>query len=122
MSIYGPIKQVYMGAAPAIQQQDIDLTPYAKKSKVIPKTGGTMSGDINMDGNTITNLKYPTDRGDAATTGYVSSYATHLNKIKVNWTGGTMTGDLDMGSNKITNVGNPVNETDVVNKQYAILR
>lgn len=36
----------------------------------LPLTGGTMAGDINMDGNSITGLPSPTDTSDASTKAY----------------------------------------------------
>lgn len=37
----------------------------------LPLTGGTMSGDINMNSNTLTNVKAPVNDGDVATKSYV---------------------------------------------------
>lgn len=34
-------------------------------NKALPKTGGRMTGDINMDGHTVTNIPNPTTDGDA---------------------------------------------------------
>jgi hypothetical protein len=55
---------------------------------------------------------------DAATAGYVSNYATHLNNVKVNWTGGSMTGDLSMGGHKLTGLPIAVAPSDAVSKEY----
>ena len=41
----------------------------------VSKSGDTMSGDLNMDGNTVTGLADPTDSTDAATKNYVDSHA-----------------------------------------------
>ena len=37
----------------------------------LPLSGGTMTGDIDLGGNTLRNLKVPADAADAATKGYV---------------------------------------------------
>ena len=46
-------------------------TPSASDVGALPKTGGTMSGAINMDGKKITNLATPTSDADASTKKYV---------------------------------------------------
>lgn len=78
------------------------------------RTGDTMSGTLNMDGNKIINIPDPIDDGDAVNKSYVDI---NDNK-KVNKSGDTMTGSLNMGNNSITNVANPVNNGDAVNKLY----
>ena len=76
------------------------------------------AGELDMGGNKIINLKDPVERTDAATSGWVDTFTSHLNNSKVNWSGGTMTGDLSMGGHTLTNVGNPKSDGDAVNKQY----
>lgn len=44
-------------------------------SNALLKTGGTMSGDIDMGGNAITNLAGPVNAGDAANKAYVDNVA-----------------------------------------------
>ena len=84
-----------------------------------------METQLNMNHNSITNLKDPTFGGEAATKKYVdvifstivsstaSSYAT-----KLNLSGGKMTGSIDMNQNKIINLPKPTEENDAVNMDY----
>jgi hypothetical protein len=76
------------------------------------------AGELDMGGNKIINVKTPIQVDDAATAGYVSSFVSSLNNIKVNWSGGTMTGDLSMGTHKLTNLAVPEDMGDAVNLQY----
>ena len=84
-----------------------------------------MQTQLNMNHNSITNLKDPEFGGEAATKTYVdailstivsstaASYAT-----KLDLAGGTMTGDLDMGTKKIRNLGAPISSTDAVSADF----
>ena len=99
----------------------IDTTQFVKK------VGDTMTGVLNMNGNTIKNIKLD-DKDDTSTV--------PLSEIKKNFTtvigeltridntflkkDGTisMTGNLDMNIHKIENLNAPSNLTDAANKQY----
>ena len=84
-----------------------------------------METQLNMNHNSITNLKDPQFGGEAATKTYVdlifstivsstaASYAT-----KLNLSGGKMTGSIDMSQNKIINLPKPTEENDAVNMDY----
>ena len=84
-----------------------------------------METQLNMNHNSITNLKDPQFGGEAATKTYVdvifstivsstaASYAT-----KFNLSGGKMTGSIDMSQNKIINLPRPTEENDAVNIDY----
>jgi hypothetical protein len=115
MSIFGPQRRK---KATSIGAGEIDLTPYAKKIEVLSKSGGRMTGRINMGSKKLVEVGYPTERNDAATMGYVSELTQYLNNHKLSKDGDSMTGNLDMGTNLITNVGNPLNEGDVITKRY----
>ena len=47
--------------------------PSSLSGTFLQTTGGTMSGDINMDGNLVINLPLPTDDGDSASKLYVDN-------------------------------------------------
>ena len=77
------------------------------------KTGGTMSGDINLDGNDITGISSipPTD------TSVVSKK--YVKDNYVNSSGGCgMTGNLDMNRNIIFNLANDSSLGSAVNREY----
>ena len=69
-----------------------------------------MQTQLNMNHNSITNLKDPEFGGEAATKSYADK--------KLDLAGGTMTGDLDMGTKKIRNLGAPISSTDAVSADF----
>lgn len=73
----------------------------------LPLTGGTMTGNLILNGDATNNLQ--------ATT--LQQLNNGLNS-KLSLTGGTMSGSINMNNNRITNVGNPSSTGDAVNKNY----
>ena len=69
-----------------------------------------MQTQLNMNHNSITNLKDPEFGGEAATKSYADK--------KLDLAGGTMTGELDMGTKKIRNLGSPISSTDAVSAKF----
>ena len=69
----------YLEAHPAITDKTLTIEDHAADAaavgaeinKLLPKSGGTMTGPIAMGGNRVTGLGTPTDAGDGATKGYV---------------------------------------------------
>ena len=88
--------------------------------------GGTMAGDINMDGRKITGLVDPVEDGDAARKRYVDTEIstaagnaeTNAKNASLPRAGGTMTGNIDLGGNALTNVKSPAAATDAATKGY----
>ena len=88
--------------------------------------GGTMAGDINMDGRKITGLVDPVEDGDAARKRYVDAEIstaagnaeTNAKEASLPRAGGTMTGNIDLGGNALTNVKAPAAATDAATKGY----
>ena len=88
--------------------------------------GGTMAGDINMDGRKITGLVDPVEDGDAARKRYVDTEIstaagnaeTNAKEASLPRAGGTMTGDIDLGGNALTNVKSPAADADAATKGY----
>ena len=88
--------------------------------------GGTMAGDINMDGRKITGLVDPVEDGDAARKRYVDTEIstaaviaeTNAKEASLPRSGGAMTGNIDLGGNALTNVKAPAAATDAATKGY----
>ena len=72
----------------------------SETADLLPKAGGTLTGNINMGGKTkVFNLAPPKLSSDAATKSYVDVHA----DLRLPKAGGMMTGNLDMQRNKIVN-------------------
>ena len=84
-----------------------------------------METQLDMNHNSITNLKDPVFGGEAATKAYVdatsstivSSTATSI-ATKLDLSGGKMTGSIDMNQNKIINLPEPTEKNDAVNMEF----
>lgn len=79
----------------------------------IPSGGGNVTGNLYMNGYSISGLNDPTDSTQAANKNYVDKM---LPK-----TGGTMSGAINMGTNRIMDLGTPAANTDAATKGYADL-
>ena len=79
----------------------------------IPSGGGNVTGNLYMNGYSISGLNDPTDSTQAANKGYVDKMLPKL--------GGAMTGAINMGTNRITDLGMPAANTDAATKGYADL-
>ena len=71
-----------------------------------------MQTQLNMNHNSITNLKDPEFGGEAATKSYADK--------KLDLSGGKMTGDLDMGGKRITNMTRPMRDDDAATKKFVV--
>ena len=69
-----------------------------------------METQLNMNHNSITNLKDPEFGGEAATKSYADG--------KLALTGGRMTGSINMGNNEITNLPTPTGNSNATTKKY----
>ena len=114
----------FNGRNGAVTPQEGDYTPAMVGA--VNKTGDTMTGALNMNGNAIQGVPEPVNSTDVATKAYVDILGDSVNDI-VDGTkmlpylpnnGGTLTGPLNMGNNKITMGGTPTEITDVTNKGY----
>ena len=69
-----------------------------------------MQTQLNMNHNSITNLKDPQFGGEAATKSYADK--------KLDLAGGTMTGSINMENNEITNLPTPTGNSNASTKKY----
>lgn len=103
-----------------------DLEDVIGELNFLSTNGGTMAGDINMDGRKITGLVDPVEDGDAARKRYVDTEIstaagnaeTNAKEASLPRAGGTMTGNIDLGGNALTNVKSPAAATDAATKGY----
>lgn len=96
-----------------------------KDSTKLPLSGGTMTGNIDIDNHKIVNVPTPSDDSDAVPKGFVDTAFTTLEsemaeslKGYLPLKGGIMTGSIDMGNQLIKNVETPAESSDAVNKSY----
>ena len=82
----------------------------------VAKTGDTMSGNLNMDGNKIKGSQ----SGDEATSkDYVLILINSVSSVFLDHAGSLpVTGSLHIGNKKIINLANPSNNADAANKAY----
>lgn len=107
-----------------------DLEDVIGELNFLSTNGGTMAGDINMDGRKITGLVDPVNDGDAVRKRYVDTgFLKSINgngpdesgNLKIDAllkSGGTMTGNIDLGGNALTNVKFPAADADAATKGY----
>ena len=84
-----------------------------------------MQTQLDMNPNSITNLKDPQFGGEAATKTYVDSSISSVVSstagsitTRLPLSGGTMTGPLDMGTKSISNLPTPKTPSEATSKQY----
>ena len=84
-----------------------------------------METQLNMNHNSITNLKDPEFGGEAATKTYVDATSSTIVSstaasiaTKLDLSGGKMLGSIDMHKNKIINLPEPTEENDAVNMEF----
>ena len=88
-----------------------------------------MQTQLDMNHNSITNLKDPQFGGEAATKTYVDTTSSTIVSstaasiaTKLDLSGGKMLGAIDMNQNKIINLPKPTEENDAVNMEFLDLK
>ena len=78
-----------------------------------------MQTQLNMNHNSITNLKDPQFGGEAATKKYVDDIETHLlSDVALELIKKIDIGEIDMKGERIINLGNPLYSSDAINTSY----
>lgn len=103
-----------------------DLENVLGELKFLSTNGGTMAGDIDMDGRKITGLVDPVADGDAARKRYVDTEIstaagnaeTNAKDASLPKAGGAMTGDISMSGNAVKGLKAPAAGTDAATKDY----
>ena len=86
---------------------------YSNKNSYFPKSGGTMSGDINLDGNDITGIaNIPLTNTSVVSKRYLTD-----NYVS-NSGGGGMFGNLGMNRNIFFNLANDSSLGSAINREY----
>ena len=85
----------------------------AQLDSKLPKSGGSMTGLLNMGSNKVQLYTDPSDPNSA-----VNIYTLFLSALLR--TGGTMAGAIDMGGFRINNLPDPVSNLQPVNLQYMV--
>ena len=104
--------------ADAALQEEVDNI----KESYLPLAGGTMTGPIDMNSQTIDSLPEPAEPDHAANKQYVDTGDAKLQEqvnAKLPKSGGTMTGAIMMNNQAVTGLPTPANPTDAVTKEYA---
>ena len=114
---YPPI--TYIGDEATSWDQTVGLVQDAA-SILVDKSGDTMTGDLDMSGNRVTNVPYaPANTSDAANAAYVIQGDLDVEQKTVLRDGTqAMTGNLNMDDHFINNLTNPVNAQDAATKNY----
>lgn len=103
-----------------------DLEDILGELKFLSTNGGTMAGDINMDGRKITGLVDPVADEDAARKRYVDTEIstaagnaeTNAKDASLPRAGGAMTGNISMGGNTVKGLKTPADGADAATKGY----
>lgn len=117
------LNQAIAAETEARTEADAELQLEIEKIKAdyLPLAGGTMTGPIDMNGQTIDSLPEPSEADHAVNKQYVDNADAKLEdsiEEKLPLTGGTMKGAINMNGQSITNLADAANDGDAVSKKY----
>lgn len=99
------------------------VTPY--NSLTVPylsSGGGTMSGDLDMDGNSVNNLGPMTSTLNMDSNS-IDNLGPFLDNLDLDGNSllnpGAFAGNVSLGNNKVTTLANPTADQDAINRRYA---
>lgn len=81
-------------------------------------TGGTVIGDLDVNGNRLFGIATPTADSDAASKKYVDSSVSDAKNASLPRAGGAMTGNISMGGNTVQGLKSPTAGADAATKDY----
>lgn len=81
-------------------------------------TGGTVIGDLDVNGNRLFGIATPTADSDAASKKYVDSSVSDAKNASLPRAGGAMTGNISMGGNTVQGLKAPADGADAATKDY----
>ena len=84
----------------------------------LPLTGGTMTGDIDIQDNHISTSVDPTQNSQLARKKYVDDHVSNTGGNFLSKSGGVMTGNIQMGNNNIFTNLNPTDGAHLSRKKY----
>ena len=88
------------------------MTQTKADGRYLQKSGGTLSGRLNMSNNLIISLGSPTGDAGATNVGWVKTYVANQTGNLLPKAGGTMSGILDMGHSRVTNLPKATDNED----------
>ena len=100
VSANGSAPLISITQASGVSPGFLSASDYLSFTNMLSKSGGTLSGSLNMGTNTLTNLGTPSAATDAATKGYVDTNFLKSNGSVV------LTGPWNVGSQDLSSVGN----------------
>ena len=97
-----------------IRANDSDINNATSIFSVVETGDVNITGNIDLAGNHIYNLAFPSNDSDATNKAYVDAQV----GTKINRSGDTMSGALNMGTNRIINMSDPADAQDAATKSY----
>ena len=109
-----PTQNTHLARKKYVDDKVSSASAPGQRSGFLLKSGGTMTGDIDLGKNKIFTTSDPVSDKDLARKKYVDDQ----DAKKLSTTGGTMTGNVTIGNNKIVSTSDPTDEKPLARKKY----